>query len=94
LLYEIVTLGALPYSSIDVKNLMKELKSGYRMERPYHCHRFLYELMMLCWQANPLERPSFSVLAGKLQNFLTMENSWGERIIDLQRMFDKCTSEM
>jgi hypothetical protein len=94
LLYEIVTLGALPYSSIAVENLLKVLKSGYRMERPIHCHILLYEVMMLCWQANPSDRPSFDILSGKLQHFLTMENSWGERIIDLQRMFDKCTSEM
>ena len=65
------------------------------MERPHHCHDLLYELMTLCWQENPLDRPSFDVLAVKLQHFLTThEESWGERIIDLQRMFDKCTSEM
>lgn len=64
------------------------------MERPHHCHNLLYELMILCWQANPLDRPSFDALVMKLQHFLIHEESWGERIIDLQRMFDKCTSEM
>lgn len=64
------------------------------MERPNHCHMLLYELMMLCWRANPMERPSFEELSLKLQNFLDMENSWSERIIDLQTMFNRCMTEM
>ncbi|KAL7019949.1 hypothetical protein ACKWTF_011315 [Chironomus riparius] len=94
LLYEIATLGAVPYSSISVENILKILKTGYRMERPNHCHILLYELMMFCWHANPMERPTFEELSGKLQNYLTMENIWGERIIDLQKMFTQCVSEM
>lgn len=84
----------MPYSSISVENILKILKTGYRMERPNHCHILLYELMMFCWHANPMERPTFEELSGKLQNYLTMENIWGERIIDLQKMFTQCVSEM
>lgn len=94
LLYEIVTLGAVPYSSISVENILKVLRTGYRMERPNHCHMLLYELMTLCWHTNPTDRPSFDELSEKLHNFLSMENKWGERIIDLQMMFNCCMSEM
>jgi hypothetical protein len=94
LLYEIVTLGAVPYSSINVENLLKFLHTGFRLERPNHCHIVLYELMMLCWHANPSKRPEFDALSAKLENFVLMENSWGERIIDLERMFTKCMSDV
>ncbi|KAG5673371.1 hypothetical protein PVAND_003427 [Polypedilum vanderplanki] len=93
LLYEIVTLGCVPYSSINVENLLKFLRSGFRMERPSHCHILLYELMMLCWHANPMNRPSFDELSLKLNEFLLMEN-WGERIIDLSKMFTKCMNDV
>jgi Protein tyrosine and serine/threonine kinase len=89
-----VTLGAVPYSSISVENLLKILKTGHRMEKPYHCHSLLYELMMACWHSNPMERPSFDVLAEKLRDFMKMEDLWGEIIIDLHKMFNKCAGEV
>jgi fibroblast growth factor receptor 1 len=94
LLFEIVTLGAVPYSSINVENLLKFLHTGLRLERPAHCHILLYELMMLCWHANPLDRPAFDELSAKLHSLLLMESSWGERIIDLSKMFNKCMSDV
>lgn len=95
-MYEIVTLGAVPYSSINVENLLKFLTSGFRLERPYHCNNLLYELMSLCWLNSPLDRPSFNELSGKLQNFLTLEQSFVEsdRMIDLPKMFNQCMNEV
>jgi serine/threonine protein kinase len=91
LLYEIVTLGATPYPSIGPEQLLKILNTGYRMEKPRHCHDSLYELMMSCWHANPTDRPSFEELSDKLSRFL---QSRDELHIDLIELFDKCTSEM
>lgn len=93
LLYEIVTLGATPYPAIGADQLLKILNTGYRMEKPRHCHPSLYDLMMSCWHANPTDRPVFEELSCKLNHFLKLENSW-ERFVDLQALFDKCTSEM
>lgn len=94
LLYEIVTLGATPYPSIGAEQLLTVLNTGYRMERPVHCHRSLYDVMMSCWHANPLNRPIFEELSRQLNHFLKLENSWAERFIDLPKLFDKCSSEM
>lgn len=94
LLYEIVTLGATPYPSIGAEQLLKILNTGYRMERPSHCHHSLYDVMMSCWHANPLERPMFEGLSSQLNHFLKLEHSWDEQFIDLPKLFDKCSSEM
>lgn len=42
LLWEIVTLGAMPYPDIPTNRILQFLKSGYRMERPPNCSRELY----------------------------------------------------
>lgn len=87
-------LGMQPYPSIDVKQLLKILNTGYRMEKPNHCHPSLYDLMMSCWHANPADRPTFQEVSDKLSHLLKLENTWDERLIDLHKLYDKCLSEM
>ena len=36
-LFELITLGGTPYPTIPNKDLLKELQSGYRMEKPDTC---------------------------------------------------------
>jgi hypothetical protein len=93
-MYEIVTLGATPYPSIAVDQLLSLLKTGYRMEKPIHCHQTLYEVMISCWRASPNERPSFEELSNQFTLFLKNEELWEERFIDLAKLFDKCPNEM
>ncbi|XP_023220947.1 uncharacterized protein LOC111622754 isoform X2 [Centruroides sculpturatus] len=68
-LWEIVTLGASPYPGITPERLFQLLKSGYRMGRPANCSPELHKIMLICWQQNPHERPSFRQL---VQIFDTM----------------------
>lgn len=42
LLWELVTLGAVPYPGIAVQDLFKLLKEGYRMDKPNNCSNELY----------------------------------------------------
>ncbi|CAG5133024.1 unnamed protein product, partial [Candidula unifasciata] len=67
LLYEIVTLGGTPYPTIPTRELLRELQEGYRMEKPENCSNQIYEMMMQCWQTNPNDRPTFSLLSQWLQ---------------------------
>lgn len=61
-LYEIFTIGGAPYPGVNVSELTRKLKSGYRMEKPNHVHNKLYDLMRSCWNKDPDKRLTFSQL--------------------------------
>ncbi|XP_065663107.1 mast/stem cell growth factor receptor Kit-like [Hydra vulgaris] len=61
-LFEIVTLGGTPYPTISNRELLSLLKSGYRMEKPENCSETMYEIMLQCWNKDPLQRPTFTIL--------------------------------
>lgn len=42
--------------------LMKEIKNGYRMEKPENAPNFFGVLMANCWNTEPNERPTFRQL--------------------------------
>lgn len=66
LLYEIVTKGAVPYPTVDTKDILNFLKDGRRMERPNSCRADIYMLMLNCWNAVPTERPTFKMIKDEL----------------------------
>ncbi|XP_076825198.1 uncharacterized protein LOC143470806 isoform X2 [Clavelina lepadiformis] len=68
LLYEMVTLGSIPYPGMDAVTIFHKLKSGYRMPRPSSCNEYLYEIMTDCWHWEALKRPSFKMLEEKFSN--------------------------
>lgn len=43
---------------------------GLRPELPNHGHPKLLELMQRCWEAIPIDRPSFNEITVKLENIL------------------------
>ncbi|XP_076235050.1 uncharacterized protein LOC143179621 [Calliopsis andreniformis] len=70
-LWEIVTMGALPYPGVPTNAVLKLLKSGYRMERPLSCGIELYEIMLSCWHVRPQSRPTFAELKESLDKLLS-----------------------
>ncbi|CAH0556047.1 unnamed protein product [Brassicogethes aeneus] len=68
-LWEIGTLGAFPYETIDDYSILPQLKIGVRLKRPQVSSDKLYDLMMSCWLEDPMERPNFS----EVVTILTME---------------------
>ncbi|KYQ58830.1 Fibroblast growth factor receptor 3 [Trachymyrmex zeteki] len=71
LLWEIVTLGAMPYPDTPTSKILQFLKSGYRMERPPNCSRELYSIMYSCWNIRPQSRPTFTELKQSLDKLLS-----------------------
>ncbi|XP_065665002.1 fibroblast growth factor receptor homolog 1 isoform X5 [Hydra vulgaris] len=64
LLWEVITIGAIPYPefrSEDIPKLLLENK--YRMPKPEHCRQEVYDIMLSCWQEDENCRPTFSELA-------------------------------
>lgn len=74
LLWEIMTLGGTPYPSIPTEKLYPLLKAGHRMEKPQNCSLEIYMLMRECWQASPLQRPTFGELMEDLDRILVMSS--------------------
>lgn len=70
LLWEIVTLGSTPYPGMAAGDVIKKIRDGYRLEKPDHCKRELYNIMYYCWAKDSKERPSFVELAQTLEKLL------------------------
>ncbi|KAL0832965.1 hypothetical protein ABMA28_001098 [Loxostege sticticalis] len=84
LLWEIVTLGSTPYPGMSAGDVMKKVHSGYRLEKPEHCRRELYNIMYYCWEAKPTDRPDFPEVVAMLERLLCTETDY----IELERFPD------
>ncbi|XP_077866477.1 tyrosine kinase receptor Cad96Ca-like [Saccoglossus kowalevskii] len=65
-LWEIVTLGSTPYGTMPSAQVINEINRGYRLPRPTHCSRELYDIMVGCWNVQQEERPTFSQLCSRV----------------------------
>ncbi|CAG7726827.1 unnamed protein product [Allacma fusca] len=84
LMWEIVTLGSTPYPGMSASDVMRKVRDGYRLEKPEHCRRELYNIMFYCWAHNPDDRPSFPDLVNFLRHLLFSETDY----IELDRFPD------
>ncbi|XP_055678314.1 tyrosine kinase receptor Cad96Ca [Lutzomyia longipalpis] len=84
LMWEIVTLGSTPYPGIAAAEVMRQVRDGYRLEKPEHCRRELYNIMYYCWAKDANERPGFSELVVLLDKLLLTETDY----IELERFPD------
>ncbi|XP_055678389.1 tyrosine-protein kinase receptor torso-like [Lutzomyia longipalpis] len=84
LLYEIITLGCIPYPTVENDQLADFLGSGRRMGKPLNCSQSLYRIMSSCWEGDPCQRPTFADLI----ELLTEErnNINGDDVIDLEKL--------
>ncbi|XP_065662118.1 uncharacterized protein LOC136084861 [Hydra vulgaris] len=80
-LFEIVTLGT-PYPSISNRELLTLLKSGYRMERPENCSEPMYDIMIRCWNEDPLQRPTFTELRDLFDKIMSCGDCYFDFSID------------
>lgn len=86
-MWEIVTLGCTPYSSMSPQDIPKRLiNDNYRLECPDHCKRELYMLMCYCWEAEPESRLNFKELRDRLSDLMLKPDDY----IELDRFPDRC----
>lgn len=89
LIWEVVTLGSTPYPGISAADVMRRVRDGYRLEKPEHCRRELYNIMYYCWDKDAQERPNFSELVELLEQLLLTETDY----IQLDRFPDRSIFE-
>ena len=65
-------------------DVMRKVRDGYRLEKPEHCRRELYNIMFYCWAHNPDDRPTFADLVTFLKQLLFSETDY----IELDRFPD------
>ncbi|CAH2253116.1 tyrosine- kinase Mer [Pelobates cultripes] len=69
-MWEIATRGMNPYPGVQNHEIYDYLLLGHRLKQPPDCLDELYELMYLCWRADPVDRPTFTVLKHQLELIL------------------------
>ncbi|XP_043459935.1 tyrosine-protein kinase Mer isoform X1 [Prionailurus bengalensis] len=69
-MWEIATRGMTPYPGVQNHEMYDYLLHGHRLKQPEDCLAELYEIMHSCWRAEPLDRPTFSVLRLQLEKLL------------------------
>lgn len=53
-----------------------QVRDGYRLEKPEHCRRELYNIMYYCWAKDVQDRPSFCELVKLLDKLLVTETDY------------------
>ncbi|XP_043085464.1 tyrosine-protein kinase STYK1b [Puntigrus tetrazona] len=68
LLYEMVTLGEVPFAEIPAKELLQYHQRGKTLKKPNNCSNTLYSLIKACCQWKEHDRPSLAEVRRKLQS--------------------------
>ncbi|XP_043914829.1 ALK tyrosine kinase receptor [Protopterus annectens] len=66
LLWEIFSLGYMPYPSKSNQEVLEFVTSGGRMDPPKGCPGPVYRIMTQCWQHQPEDRPNFATMLERL----------------------------
>jgi tyrosine-protein kinase Tec len=72
LLWEIYSLGTIPYPTMNNAQTVDKVTRGYRMDKPELASETIYEVMKGCWHQDPETRLTFAEVVAKLE-----ENSSG-----------------
>eukprot|EP00731_Ephydatia_muelleri_P029516 Em0021g39a len=68
-LWELMTLGMMPYEDTPPEEMLACLTAGQRLYQPKSCPDELFVLMGWCWALTPSDRPHFSHLTIRLKEF-------------------------
>src|SRR5271163_1090580 len=91
-LWEIFSLGYMPYPGRDNHEVIQLVTAGTRLEPPSSCPCSIISIMSQCWEHNPDSRPHFVAIINKLEEciqviFKAEHNIRPIRICDIQ---NKC----
>uniref|UniRef100_M4A5J5 Tyrosine-protein kinase n=1 Tax=Xiphophorus maculatus TaxID=8083 RepID=M4A5J5_XIPMA len=70
LMWEVFTEGQMPFDQSLNHEVVAMVTNGHRLFRPKMATAALYDIMQLCWNNRPEERPSFSELCLRLSDVL------------------------
>ncbi|KAJ0049772.1 hypothetical protein NL108_003535 [Boleophthalmus pectinirostris] len=70
LMWEVYTLGRLPYERLNNTEIVDQVSRGLRLYRPQLANEKIYSIMTICWQEKADERPTFQELSVTVQDLL------------------------
>ncbi|XP_059202132.1 tyrosine-protein kinase BTK [Centropristis striata] len=70
LMWEVYTLGKLPYERLNNTEIVDQVSRGHRLFRPQLANEKVYSIMSDCWHDKAEERPTFQELALTVQDVL------------------------
>ncbi|CAL8263726.1 unnamed protein product [Lota lota] len=70
LMWEVYTLGKLPYERLSNQEIVDQVSRGMRLYRPQLANDRVYSIMTSCWSEKAEERPTFQELAVNVQDLL------------------------
>uniref|UniRef100_A0A4W4G1R1 non-specific protein-tyrosine kinase n=1 Tax=Electrophorus electricus TaxID=8005 RepID=A0A4W4G1R1_ELEEL len=70
LMWEVYTLGRMPYERLNNTEIVDKVSTGYRLYRPQMANDKIYNIMMNCWHEKADERPTFQALVISIQDLL------------------------
>uniref|UniRef100_A0A3B5REQ1 Tyrosine-protein kinase n=1 Tax=Xiphophorus maculatus TaxID=8083 RepID=A0A3B5REQ1_XIPMA len=70
LMWEVYTLGKLPYERLNNTEIVDQVSRGLRLFRPQLANEKIYSIMTSCWSDKADERPTFQELALTVQDLL------------------------
>ncbi|KAL6480088.1 hypothetical protein MHYP_G00111210 [Metynnis hypsauchen] len=70
LMWEIYTLGRMPYERMNNTEIVDKVAAGYRLYRPQMANDRIYSVMTTCWHEKADERPTFQDLVMIIQDVL------------------------
>ena len=66
-LWEIYSLGKIPWDRLSPIEIRDLLLRGERLGRPDRCPLDMYEAMLDCWEPTPQDRPTFGILVQRME---------------------------
>lgn len=72
ILWEMCCLGATVYGSVTTNDLLARIKKGFRPDKLPFISEDLYQLMLNCWELDPLERSEINDVAGHLKQMQSL----------------------
>ncbi|XP_022807799.1 tyrosine kinase receptor Cad96Ca-like [Stylophora pistillata] len=69
-LFEIFTIGGIPYEGWSETTTMRKIQEGYRLPKPEHIDDSLYAVMLSCWKYRIAARPHFVNLCKTMDTYL------------------------
>ncbi|XP_036889973.1 tyrosine-protein kinase Tec isoform X1 [Sturnira hondurensis] len=77
LMWEVFTEGRMPFEKNTNYEVVTMVTHGHRLHRPKLASKYVYEVMLRCWQEKPEGRPSFGDLLRTIDELVECEDTFG-----------------